>query len=1061
MSLKEPIAPFDPESEEDVRIRVAQYFVELGFEPDEMRFEDSFRITLGRNTLVVTKGGDYIDSLTGRSDMLLTHAGRPFAIVETKRPDHTITDDDRDQAISYARLLQEIAPLAFVTNGLELRAYDVYTTRRLEESLGESVWQQKATPDIEEDFRHEAARKLIGLNFTTLREFCSKQRDMGMADLRGSINERKKYVPELYESREAIENDFAQFLDSDSPCFAVVSESGIGKTNVLCALAEQYGSRFPTLFYWAARLPHGVTDAIVDDFIWEFSRERHIAYIVERIDGLATKHDIPFFIFVDALDEYTGSTEQLRNELLSFVQHLSGRRIKLCLSCKAFDWERFVIDSGTTYNILAKAVFPKRDEVHRPERLVVPRPQDVGSWLEQFTDNELERSWKRYQSAYKLDGSLTGETRQECHYPLLLRLVAETYSGSNQEIPAMLSHVQVFTTYWERRLAEISPTQRHYATQIVCNAAETMVVSDSAEIDESTFRGSLSLPTPSAEEAYESVLRLQLLERRGEGTRGTRLAFPFELLRPFVFTILARKWTDCPEEKEVEEFKELYDSSLGREAIIFFLTVVDRGTSGLLTHLAENDLMLYIRLIHEQALQSPASVVLSVEEQQELVTRRLDQFAASYSVLLHTHFPNLVDRFEPYTQQEIGLAVFWPYYAFRPITPRYPHRVFYLSGSPSLPEFSDPGNVIWHNLPRVFLERMLGERAPELLDRMHCGRITSEHSEDLLRQLPQAVAWTVITEQIETLLSEQFLNESDTPRILQEKANDILLGRPTIAVQGSPRGRYWEQLGYSSLEELYGAPIQKLLERVHELIQRFVNAMFADGPTKGWYETSLRELLQLVFHLRQLAWKQIPLRPRDFDLSDLFSYLRSGSYDHTVELLQGFLPDVVETYQVLIQSNFPSLADSFLLYRHRDAQLVVEVTHAQSRFPTDFLQVLFLALPSVESSGEVPVFFSPWAESLAEVSPLHVRSGGNLFATGEVQVRMTGKMISDANGIFNRVSFPSRLPVTDLVYQLIANEAESVFGRRDLHSLRLRGPSSHYKGEVILRYLAGRQSSAR
>jgi hypothetical protein len=47
MALKDIPQTFQPDDEEEVRVAVAQFFRELGFEPDEMSFEDKFVIKLG------------------------------------------------------------------------------------------------------------------------------------------------------------------------------------------------------------------------------------------------------------------------------------------------------------------------------------------------------------------------------------------------------------------------------------------------------------------------------------------------------------------------------------------------------------------------------------------------------------------------------------------------------------------------------------------------------------------------------------------------------------------------------------------------------------------------------------------------------------------------------------------------------------------------------------------------------------------------------------------------------------------------------------------------------
>ena len=76
MSLKDIPFPFSPDSEEEVRFAIAQYFSDLGFGLSDMSFEDHFTITLGRTSVIVNKQTDR-KTVHGYSDMLLMHNGQP------------------------------------------------------------------------------------------------------------------------------------------------------------------------------------------------------------------------------------------------------------------------------------------------------------------------------------------------------------------------------------------------------------------------------------------------------------------------------------------------------------------------------------------------------------------------------------------------------------------------------------------------------------------------------------------------------------------------------------------------------------------------------------------------------------------------------------------------------------------------------------------------------------------------------------------------------------------------------------------------------------------------
>jgi hypothetical protein len=48
------------------------------------------------------------DTQSGRADIIVKRGGTPLMVVEVKDEDIALDDDDRDQAVSYARIKQVI-----------------------------------------------------------------------------------------------------------------------------------------------------------------------------------------------------------------------------------------------------------------------------------------------------------------------------------------------------------------------------------------------------------------------------------------------------------------------------------------------------------------------------------------------------------------------------------------------------------------------------------------------------------------------------------------------------------------------------------------------------------------------------------------------------------------------------------------------------------------------------------------------------------------------------------------------------------------------------------------
>src|SRR3990172_2433373 len=239
MGLKDVPSQLRIDSEEDLRAMVHSYCSELGFDADEISCEDYFSITLGHNSIPIDK-----KIAGGRSDILISRNGKPLAIIETKAPSHDLTDEDAQQAISYARLLAAIAPFAIVTNGKETKVYDVLADGLVQiDNPQDSVWnkngQKISASAIADDILYEATKTLIAINTDTVDKFCQQQVVNALSDLKSDIQKNKKYIPELYVERRLLNDAYTKWLSSDLSIFATIAPSGYGKTNFMCAKVEE------------------------------------------------------------------------------------------------------------------------------------------------------------------------------------------------------------------------------------------------------------------------------------------------------------------------------------------------------------------------------------------------------------------------------------------------------------------------------------------------------------------------------------------------------------------------------------------------------------------------------------------------------------------------------------------------------------------------------------------------------------------------------------------------------------------------------------------------------
>ncbi len=202
---------FDENIEEELKTKLLiPYLQALGFSSKELSFESGFAIRLGRQA-----------HRTGRLDILCKRHEDNLFVVEVKKSNDSLTNEDRDQGCSYARLLDQIAPFVVVTNGRETKIYDSITKNELTgtANLGEeSAFFKNGYKLANEDeirIRYEALQHFITLSPDNLRIFCNLQQSDRMKTLKGDEKERgKKYIPSLYVNRSYSEQEFKKLFEA-------------------------------------------------------------------------------------------------------------------------------------------------------------------------------------------------------------------------------------------------------------------------------------------------------------------------------------------------------------------------------------------------------------------------------------------------------------------------------------------------------------------------------------------------------------------------------------------------------------------------------------------------------------------------------------------------------------------------------------------------------------------------------------------------------------------------------------------------------------------------------
>lgn len=584
--------PLSTVNEEEIKVKyILPWLGQIGVELNEIQLERSFSLKVGRQSIPVGQvQARKRDKVSCRLDILVQRSGRNLLIVETKADGLQLTDDDRDQAISYARLVHPMAPYAVVTNGREYELYDSITKSQV--NL-EEVNIRGFTAALPDDDIAEAQSLFLALNPANLIAFCRSQVAGELRIVKGMLTDGRKYVPELHTPRDAILKVIKEFYSSPLPGLLLTGQSGSGKTCEMCWLSESLlKNGKPVLFFNGISLEAGILDAIAAEFSWTFNGSDRPVQILRRMAKLAGSERLT--IIVDAIDEWIYPSRG--NHLGSLLCAAEDNNIKIILSCKTSAAEKFIFARGNPTKI---GLLTKKIEADK------------------FTEREFFSTVDKYRQAYQFFGIFEDTVLDEARSnPFLLRVIFDVAKDLKFK-HLTFSSAKFFETYFNRSISHIADMRQAEDT---LKAIAGLLYQDNIDwISEEIIRKSLDLRV--TESIMEELFEYGILLRSKSETGTAAIGFYFQQLRDYIVAFKVLRFNMISQQQLASEFDTV--TGLGSRADVFSL---------------------YYRLA------SMGHKIVLDREVRENAARYLH----SYTSLVQQHFPELREIFNPQTDGRIG-----------------------------------------------------------------------------------------------------------------------------------------------------------------------------------------------------------------------------------------------------------------------------------------------------------------------------------------------------------------------------------------------------------------------
>ena len=525
-------------NEESVKNNIIIPFLfSIGFGENNISYEDNFTIRLGKN--VVSKK-DYI---SGRLDILVRLDNVPFMLWEMKKERLEITNEEINQAISYARLTEQITPYTIVCNGTETRIFNTFSKEEIsKEIINGNINRIDLNETIK--YRMEALSEIICYSKNNLTNFLTKINDRELARLRNN-----KYIPEIYVQRQDVHNLFNDFLSNDKKVFLIIGESGVGKTNTMCNLAENNMVNSLVLFYNGCFINNSIVSQISDDFSFSFDEQLYNRQLLNRINVLAKNEKCCFVIFIDAIDELAinNPTTEL-DKLLNIVDEFSN--IKICLSCKKSFIKDFEEKNG---------VFSKLKNI---EKTTIE--------INHFNDLEMTQLIQKYKKFYNVvvKENIIQDIKKYCNNGFLLRIIFEV--NKNKEINKKFENIEIMEKYLQTisRNYNISIRDLNYTLEVLSE----LFINEEDDwprflIEE--YKIENVLRSNNSPITIEELIKVNILQRYSSD-KTNYIDFYFKTVSYYVITILYGKLNIVKGNDFIQALFKLNNNRRGKEALEWY-----------------------------------------------------------------------------------------------------------------------------------------------------------------------------------------------------------------------------------------------------------------------------------------------------------------------------------------------------------------------------------------------------------------------------------------------------------------------------------------------------------
>lgn len=205
-----------------------------------------FSIRLGHHEVTVDHELPPSRPVKAKLDILLRSGEQNIILLELKKEGLPLTDEDRDQGISYARLIHPMPPLVLISNGHDNVFYNTYTREPVaKDNLDMDIVQQMTNNSFEiamNEFK-DAVNVLLNRQPEIFSKIINKLSEKNFSIMKGSVDEVLKPICDAFLLPRQVSSRIYSTFQKGNHLIGLIGPAFSGKTNVLYQFYQTYTSK--------------------------------------------------------------------------------------------------------------------------------------------------------------------------------------------------------------------------------------------------------------------------------------------------------------------------------------------------------------------------------------------------------------------------------------------------------------------------------------------------------------------------------------------------------------------------------------------------------------------------------------------------------------------------------------------------------------------------------------------------------------------------------------------------------------------------------------------------